>query len=46
MIKRCNLTAEIGMLKRLESDSWQESKGLKKSWESVWKAQKWSKLRT
>jgi hypothetical protein len=46
MIKRCNLTAEIGMLKRLEFDSWLESNGLKKSWESVWKAQKWSKLRT
>jgi hypothetical protein len=46
MIKRSNLTTEIEMLKRLKFDGWQESNGLKKSWESVWKAQKWSKLRT
>jgi hypothetical protein len=35
MIKRSNLTAEIEMLKRLEFGSWQESNGLKKSWESI-----------
>jgi hypothetical protein len=46
MIKMFNLTAEIEMLKMLEFDSWQELNGLKKSWESVWKAQKWSKLGT
>jgi hypothetical protein len=46
MIKRSNLTAEIEMLKRLEFGSWQESNGLKKSWESIWKAQKWSNLGT
>jgi hypothetical protein len=46
MIKRSNLTTEFEMLKRLEFDSWQELDGLKKSWENVWKAQKWSKLGT
>jgi hypothetical protein len=40
MIKRSNLTAEIEMLKRQEFDNRQELDGLKKSWESVWKAQK------
>jgi hypothetical protein len=39
IIKMFNLTAEIEMLKKLEFDSWQELDGLKKSWESVWKAQ-------
>jgi hypothetical protein len=39
IIKRFNLAAEIEMLKKLEFDNWQELDGLKKSWESVWKAQ-------
>jgi hypothetical protein len=39
IIKMFNLTAEIEMLKKLEFDNWQELDGLKKSWESVWKAQ-------
>jgi hypothetical protein len=39
IIKMFNLTAKIEMLKKLEFDSWQELDGLKKSWESVWKAQ-------
>jgi hypothetical protein len=44
MTKRSNPMAEIEMLKMLEFYSWQESNSLKKSWESVWKAQEWSKL--